>query len=157
MLDEELKIISNLAELNANEQRAVVKVWFQKKYPDYADLIFTIPRITGGKLIDTKYSGIPSLLIAVPYVSKSCIVTKLSDEGEVSDVFKPVAGLFIEVKKSPAPGRRLRIHRQQLHAVYMLRKAGYRAYVCSGAEDAMNTIDFYMQKMRSEKILNLKS
>lgn len=154
MLDEELKIISNLAELNANEQRAIVKAWFQKKYPDYADLIFTIPRITSGKSIDTKYSGIPSLLIAVPYVSKSCVVTRLSDEGDVVDVFKPVAGLFVEVKKSPQPGRRLRIHRQQIHAVYMLRKAGYRAYVCAGAEDAMNTIDFYMKKMKNEDLVN---
>jgi hypothetical protein len=101
--------------------------WFKREYPQYSDLIFSIPN--GG-------------------IRHKSVAVKLSLEGVksgVPDLFLPVAkdsfhGLFIEMKNEKG-----KASKNQREWIERLNNQGYLALVCAGWQDAAGKISEYLK------------
>lgn len=87
-------------------------------------------------------AGQPDLFLAHPKLSKF----KVEPTGWYPTLFH---GLFIELKRKgwtpPKSGKALEHWERQLEYAQLLRKAGYNALVCIGADEAMQAIKGYVE------------
>lgn len=121
--------------MSERDQQIAVMDWWAKAYPKYYECLFSIPngaQLAGGK------------------AARARQMNALKAEGlkpGVSDLFLMVSrhghhGLFIEMKDKGKT--KCSVSQSQWEHIHRAREQGYKAEWCAGAEQAINTIEEYM-------------